>query len=221
MRAFHTKVDLIYEKLKTMINDGEVKPNERLVISQIARENNISDIPVREAIRMLESDGLVKIIPNVGPIVTELRYEDIAEHFMIRGLLEGFATRLSIDLLTNQQLDELDDIIERMKDAYNHHDMKEYSKLNIEFHQLIYSSIKGTKLHNMINELWEKWERTRSVFVLAPERSRESIEEHEQIVAYIKEKKYDEVECLVREHRSRTGRWLTARQEIATAGKWL
>jgi DNA-binding GntR family transcriptional regulator len=213
MKTFHSKVDLIYEKIKDMINDGEYKPSERLVISKIAKDNNISYIPVREAIRMLESDGLVTVIPNVGPIVTELKQEDISEHFMIRGLLEGYATRLSIDSLTGQQLAELEDMIEKMKEAYKTNEMKVYSKLNKDFHQLIYSSIPQEGLLKMINELWDKWERTRSVFLLAPERSWESIVEHEKIVTCIKEKKYDEVEFLVREHRGRTAHWLSMGQE--------
>jgi DNA-binding GntR family transcriptional regulator len=203
MERFKSKVEIIYEKLKEDITSGVYKPGDRIIISQIARQNQISDIPVREAIRLLESDGLIRIQANVGPIVTDLEEGDVLQHFMIKGVLEGYAARLSIDYLTGENLSELEKLNEAMKEAVSINDLKEYGILNRQFHCDMYKVIPYTQIYNMIMELWDKWGRTRSVFVLAPERVKESIEEHNNILDLIREKKYDELEFYVRQHKMR------------------
>lgn len=201
MKKYKTKVEIVYENLKEDIVSGIFKPGERIVISQIAKLNEVSDIPVREAIRILASENLITILPNVGPIVSEIEEEDVIEHFMIRGILEGYASRLSIDYITEEKAVELQSIIEKMKKSITESNLKEYGELNKLFHCSIYESIPYPTLYRMIIELWDRWERTRSVFVLAPERLMESIGEHEKILELIKEKKYDEVESFIRDHK--------------------
>lgn len=201
MQTYKSKVDIIYEKLKEDIITGMFKPGERIIISQIAKQNNISDIPVREAIRILESENLITVLPNVGPIVSEFKESDIMEHFMIRGILEGYAARLSIDYINNEKLAELELLIDRMRKTAEVSDFKEYGLLNQLFHCSIYETTPYATLYQMIIELWDRWERTRSVFVLAPQRISESIGEHEKILQLIKEKKHVELEDYIRNHK--------------------
>lgn len=204
MKMFKSKVDIVYEKLKEDILSGVYKPGDRIIISQIAKQNEISDIPVREAVRLLESGGFIEILPNVGPIVTELEEGEVLQYFMIKGVLEGFAARLSIDHLSLEDLDELENINKQMKKAYTMGDLKEYGVLNKQFHCNMYAVIPYTQIYKMIVEIWDKWERMRSVFVMAPVRAKESMEEHDKMLVLIKEKKYDELEHFVREHKMRT-----------------
>ena len=204
MQKFKSKVDIIYEKLKEDIISGVYKPGERLVISFISKQNKISDIPVREAIRILESENLINSVPNVGPVVTELQIEDILESLMIRGILEGQAARLSIDYITKEKMLDLENILVKMNKAIQESDIKLYGELNILFHRSIYEKIPYPLLNKMIVDLRECQERTRTVFTLAPERIKESIGEHEKVLELIKGKKYDEIDAYMRNHRMAT-----------------
>ena len=95
MRAYKSKVDLVYENLLSGIENGVYEPGKRLVISQLAKDNESSEIPVREAIRRLESEGYVEIQANKGPYVKAFDPEKAITIFQIKGVLEGCASRLA------------------------------------------------------------------------------------------------------------------------------
>ncbi|HML38423.1 MAG TPA: GntR family transcriptional regulator [Bacillota bacterium] len=204
MRKYKTKVEIIYEVLKESIITGIYKPGDRITIAQVAKDNEVSEIPVRESLRMLESEGLIDIKPNIGPVVSIISEEDILEQFEIRGVLEGYATRQSIDNLEESDLLELESIVGKMKAAIEEQDFQEYGELNRMFHSYIHESCGNLILSNMITDLLNRWERNRSVFYLAPQRSKESLEEHYRIIELIKEKKGKEVEEFVRIHKQKS-----------------
>ena len=198
---YKTKTQIIYEKLKDEINGGTYLPGDRIIISKIAKDNNISEIPVREAIRTLESENLVELVPNVGAIVSDIKEEDIIEHFMIRGLLEGHATRLSIDYISEEMLDELDGLVDKMDKYLDEGNLIEYGKLNKYLHLSIYSCMPYKLLYKMIQDMWEEYERTRSVFKVSPDRSKASNNEHREMLKMIRNKEYDNVEAYIRDHK--------------------
>ena len=84
MKQYKTKVDLIYDILIKDIESGRYKPGERLVISQISKNNEVSDIPVREAIRRLESEGYVQLNANYGPVVGDFSLDHLNQIFQIK-----------------------------------------------------------------------------------------------------------------------------------------
>ena len=172
MQNYKSKVEIIYENIKKDIISGVYKPGDRIVISKVAKQNKVSEIPVREAIRMLETEDMVETYPHVGPVVTEIKEADVLECYLIRGILEGFAARESVDCMTDEDIENLTKIIELMKKALDNKDLVEYGILNRKFHNYINSVNPHVRLYKMINELWDKWERTRAVFVLSPKRSR-------------------------------------------------
>ena len=198
---YKTKTQIIYEKLKDEINGGNYLPGDRIIISKIAKENNISEIPVREAIRTLESENLVELVPNVGPIVSKIKENEIVEQFMIRGLLEGYAARLSIDYITEETLDELEELIVKMDSYLVEGNLINYGKLNKHLHLSIYSCIPYKRLYKMIEDMWEEYERTRSVFMISPNRSKTSNAEHRVMLKMIRNKEYDNVEAYMRDHK--------------------
>jgi DNA-binding GntR family transcriptional regulator len=208
LQNYKSKVEIIYENIKKDIISGVYKPGDRIVISKVAKQNKVSEIPVREAIRMLETEDMVETYPHVGPVVTEIKEADVLECYLIRGILEGFAARESVDCMTDEDIENLTKIIELMKKALDNKDLVEYGILNRKFHNYINSVNPHVRLYKMINELWDKWERTRAVFVLSPKRSTDSLTEHNKILEMIKEKKYDELEMFVRDHRMRAAKSL-------------
>lgn len=205
MVGYKTKVDLIYEVLLQKIAKGDYQDGERLVISQISRENNVSDIPVREAVRRLESEGYVSVIANQGAVVRSFSKERLSEIFQIKAVLEGYAARLSVDFLTPQDIEDLRRCNEKLRRALEKNNMKDYSRLNKEFHLRIYLNMPQRELYNMIQDLWKKYSITTTVFSLAPARMEESIEEHEEIIRLLVAKDYEQVEKLMRGHKMRAG----------------
>ena len=205
MDGYKTKVDIIYEVLMQKIAGGDYQDGDRLVISQISRDNGVSDIPVREAVRRLESEGYVSIAPNQGPVVRCFSKERLREIFQIKAVLEGYAARLSIDFLTPEDIRELHQRNDRLRQALEKNDMKEYSRLNVEFHLRLYQNMPQRELYGMIQELWKKYSITKTVFSVAPTRMEQSIDEHEELLRLIVQRDYDQVERLMRAHKMRAG----------------
>ncbi len=206
MKKYKTKVDIIYETLLHDITNGKYKPGERLIISQISKMNEISDIPVREAIRRLESEGYVQLNANHGPVVSDFSPEHLNEIFQIKAVLEGYASRLACDVLTEKDFKELREYNEELRKAAEGDDLKRCSQLNMEFHLRMYRDIPVQELVAMIEELWRKYSITKMVFSLAPGRALNSIREHEEILELLEQKKYVEVEAAVRAHKMAAGR---------------
>ena len=202
---YKSKVDIIYELLMKGITSGVYKCGDRLVIRQIAQQNSISEIPVREAIRRLESEGYVTIHPNQGAMVSMMTASDVLEIFQLKGLLEGYATRMAIDYLTEKDYEELRQINEELRRATKEHEFGLCGELNMKFHLRIYDCLPQRRLTDMIVELWKKWQITKSVFKHSPDRSMHSVCDHESILHLMKEKRCDEVEMLVRDHKFRAG----------------
>lgn len=211
MKQYKSKVDIVYDGLMENIVKGVYKQGDRLVISQISTQWNVSDIPVREAIRRLESEGYVRIVANQGATICGFDKESITAVFQIKGVLEGYAARLSIDYMTPRVIQKLRQMNEQMKQAFAENNTKRYSQLNMQFHLRIYDCIPNKELYNMIAELWKKWGVTKTVFDLDPESAEISIREHEEIIRLIEEKQYDEVERCVRAHKFRAGNSMVAK----------
>ena len=206
MQYYKTKVDIVYDMILQKITEGEYQPGDRLIIRNVAIENHVSDIPVREAIRLLERDGYVQVHANQGAVVCEISKEKLSEIFQLRAVLEGYAARQSIDYLSSDDYKELRQINQKLKESISKKELpKQFSQLNMEFHLRMYSVLPQKMLYNMIVELWKKYSITKAVFSLVPGRGENSVEQHENILQLMEKKKYKEVEMLMREHKIQAG----------------
>jgi len=179
---FQTKSKLIYEELKKDIISGKYKPNERIIISDIAKEFGASNIPVREGFKLLESEGFIKFTPYVGAIVTGLDLEDIKKNFQIRTLLEGLATRMAAERLEKEDWEKLTGIIKRSERSIQMERYDELASLNRQFHDIIYSSCGNEYLKKIIFDLWDFSLRTRGVFTIVTAWARKSVQEHKKVL---------------------------------------
>ena len=202
---YKSKVDLIYEELMDNITSGVYQCGDRLNIRQIAQKNKISEIPVREAIRRLESEGYVTVHANQGATVNEMTDADVMEIFQLKGLLEGYAARLAIDYLTPEDYQKLRQINDELRQAKERNDLDICGELNIQFHTYMYSVLPQNRIKEMIAELWKKWRITKTVFEHSPDRSAHSVPEHEEILRLMEQRRYDETEMCVRNHKYRAG----------------
>ena len=205
MKEYKSKVDIVYETLMEDIVNGVYHTNDRLIVSQIAKHMHVSDIPVREALRRLESLGYVRINANQGAVVSAIDKDDIISIFQIKGVLESYASRLSIDYMTAKDFKKLHSINEKIKDIGLKSDSKKHSELNMKFHLAVYSVIPQKMLYNTIVDLWQKWTITKSVFTVSPKRMNTSYLEHEEIIRLLENKDYDGVETFVRSHKFTAG----------------
>lgn len=181
-----TKSEKIYQRLKASILNGEILSGKKLVISQLASYFNTSIIPVREALSRLEAESLVNIIPHTGVYAKGIDLTLLREIYPLRGVVEGFATRLSVGQLSSTDLEVLHNLMEQMDHAAATESYELMGELNIEFHKKIYSACGNDTLIKLINDLWEKTFFARFVFTVDPSRAKKSNEEHRMLFESLK-----------------------------------
>ncbi|MDG4763170.1 GntR family transcriptional regulator [Solwaraspora sp. WMMD406] len=176
----------LYQSLRTRIIDGDYQPGDRLVLRRIAHEYDVSEIPVREAIRMLERDGLVEMIPYTGARVVTLSPQTIRESLFVRGHLESIATGLAANLLTESQLDELDALITEMETAAASQSTVNYAEMNRTFHGLINTASGNQVLCDTLADLEGAQIGFQALFRLRPHRFEVSLQEHREILGHLR-----------------------------------
>jgi DNA-binding GntR family transcriptional regulator len=187
LESYRTKNELVYDFLKTNILNHEFAPGERIVISDIAKKLKVSDIPVREAIKRLETEGLIDVIPHVGARVVEVNREDIKEIYLIRSELESLATRVASKCMKERDFDKLEKVIKESEELLESRRYEKFGELNKKFHMQIYDCTPYKLLLRIISDLWASSHMLRSVFLMAPDRCAESLEEHKLILQALRE----------------------------------
>jgi DNA-binding GntR family transcriptional regulator len=201
---FLTKNVAVYEALRKDIIEGRKKPGQKIIMSEVAKDLGLSDIPVREAIRRLESEGYVHFTPHIGAIVSELDADKIIELYLIRIELESLATRLAVDHISSGDIDFLIKKNREMERAVKAEKYEKLGALNKAFHLRIYQAAPYPTLNQLIEDLWEKMERTQCVFTFVPDRAAASVEEHKSIIEALKAKDTTLSEKLIKNQKSFT-----------------
>lgn len=187
LSGFKTKTEVVYDFLKRNILGGRYQPGEKIVISVIARQLDVSDIPIREAIKRLQSEGLLDITPHVGAKVVKIDQDEFEQITMIRAELEGLATRLSVKYLSEKDFKELDKMNREGDILLKNKSYQQLAELNKKFHFKIYRSLPHNVILKMISDLWEKAGMLPHVFTYSIDRCRQSQKEHKLIVKALKQ----------------------------------
>lgn len=194
----------IADELRQAILTGELSPGERIRQEELAEQFGASRIPVREALRILVTDGLVNMVSNSGAWVSSLTQDECSEQYQIRERLEPLLLRYNLPLLTAEDLARATDLVESMKKAP---DLEAFMRLDREFHWITYSRVQTTTLTNLIERLWNTTQPYRRVFMQLV-RSEGGIEvthlEHELLLEAIKRGDSEEAESILRGHIRRT-----------------
>lgn len=201
-----SKSEQAYVWLRDRIRTRQYDPGHRLVLSTLAQEFNVSVVPIREAIRQLEAEGLVDYEHNVGARVSTLNREAYFETMETVALLEGRATALSIPYLEPEHLAQAKEFNGKMESLLPHFDPETFTGLNQQFHTTLFQHCPNTRLVDLLYEEWERLDYFRvSTFRYIPERARASVREHAQLVALIEAgADPDYIEYRARAHRMRT-----------------
>jgi DNA-binding GntR family transcriptional regulator len=190
----------VFGQVKGMILRGEIPPGKRIIESEIADFMGISRTPVREAVHKLEAEGFLRALPKGGYVVRGLSLSDIEETFDIRSILESFAAHLAAIRYTDEELLPLSEKIEEFQKHLDRHDLKELTRINTDFHELLYALSRSPRLIKMIHGLRDDIFLLRKVILNSEEMAHLSNKDHKEIIKAIRKREAKKVEMLVREH---------------------
>lgn len=190
-------------RLRELILKGHFESGERLMQEEWASKLGVSRMPIREALRQLEVEGLVMIEPRKGAIVTPISTEDIEEIYQLRALLEGQAVELAVNFLDEEDFDELEMLYEQMI-ALNHteKELEVYTTMNKRFHTVLTEACPWRRTKSFIETLWQGIPSYTPS--LLPEHFQESQAEHKLMVKYAKERNGEKLRKVTEKHILRT-----------------
>ncbi|MEP6842056.1 MAG: GntR family transcriptional regulator [Pseudolysinimonas sp.] len=201
-----SKSQRAYAHIKGGISDRSYPPGFRLVLGQIAAELNVSVVPVREAIRLLEAEGLVTFERNVGAQVTMV--DDVEYHFTMQtlGIIEGAATALAAPKMSADDISRAREINAQMIESLRHFDPIRFTVLNLDFHSVLFEGCPNTHLLDLVYRGWGRLNVLRgSTFSFVPGRAQESVDEHEALLRLIENGAESlDIELAARRHRAAT-----------------
>ena len=194
--------DVVFETLRDAIIRQVLKPCERLMEIQLADEMGVSRTPVREAIRKLELEGLVVMVPRKGAYVAGVSMKDIHEVYEVRSALEMLAVTLAAERITDEELDALERQVLRESEEESKKDgsLDNIIYIDSSFHDIIYQAAHNQRLVQFVNILQEQLQRFRAASLARPGRSKTALEEHKKIVEALSERNGELAARLAREH---------------------
>lgn len=190
----------VFQSIREDILSGRYEQNTELKEAAIGAELGVSRTPVREALRQLELEGLVTIIPNRGAYVNMITAKDVQDIYVIRSMLEGLCARWATQSITAEQLDSME---ETLCLSEYHTSKKNYEKLyelDSLFHEQLYEAGGSRILNHILSDFHDYVKMVRKASISTSSRSVTSTEEHRAIFEAIKEKDPDKAEALAKEH---------------------
>jgi DNA-binding GntR family transcriptional regulator len=214
-----TKQERVYKAIRERILSGAYGPGYRVVIDALAEEFEVSGLPVREAIRRLEAEGLVIYRPNAGAQVAPADPGLFDEEMSVLAVLEGYGTALAAPCLGEAQIARLTEINDEMAAAMARMDSLSFGRLNQEFHGLIYEYCPNAALVGILRDVARRLDAIRrTVFVQIPYRGAASVAEHKELIVLLSTgAPAAKIEKAAREHTLSTVASFRALQERAKA----
>lgn len=177
--------DVVFNTLRRAILRGELKPGERLMEIQLANKLGVSRTPIREAIRKLELEGLVLMIPRKGAEVAEITEKNLRDVLEVRCALEELAVRLACVRISEEQIERLRTTAEHFKDILDSDDITQIAQADEVFHDVIFEATENNRLVQILNNLREQMYRYRIEYLKKEECHPQLLEEHRLIIEAI------------------------------------
>lgn len=192
--------DQVFEVLRQHIVTGELRPNQRLIESEIAKELGVSRTPVREALKRLEVNGYVSTLPGGGLIVTEHSTEQIQCLFEIREALETMAIKLACDHVTEEQINKAEEYYIHSLEAIRNGDIDRYIGLHGSFHEELYAPCGNEQLLSLVRMFRYQYFDRRLARVYTPRDWHTQIEHHSRILKAVRERNARRAEKALQRH---------------------
>ena len=221
------KHELAYRLIRERIVGAEYQPGQRLIIDALARDLNMSQVPIREAIRRLQAEGWIRYRHNSGPEVANIGIEQWQATMEVLAVLEGYATALAAEHVGDEDVVQLREHASDMQQALGQFDLLGFSDSNRAFHRVIYSRCPNQMLVERISETQAQLDAMRgTLFPSVPQRGADSIAEHLKLIELLEQRApFLAIETYAREHKlhfsqaavRQLRQWMRTRQAQLTA----
>lgn len=190
----------VFSEIEKAILDGAVKAGESLNESKLSAELGVSRTPVREALRQLELEGLVKTIPNKGAIVVGISEKDIEDIYNIRKVIEGLAARWAAEKISDEDIERLSEVVDLQEYYANKNDPIQVWQLDTAFHEIIFNACGSRMLMHTLSLFHHYIQKARELSFKTSGRALLAVTEHRKILEAIKNHDADASEKLTSEH---------------------
>ena len=190
----------VYDRIREDILNGVYKEHEELKEATLGKKMDVSRTPVREALRQLELEGLVEIVPNKGARVTGITKKDIEDIYQIRYLLEGLSARWATEHVTEELIDKMEETLYLTEFHAKKGNFMQVFELDSQFHELMYAASGSKMLNHILSDFHMYVTRMRKSILSSDSRSKNSTEEHRAILEAIKERDPDKAEQCAHDH---------------------
>lgn len=192
--------DVVFQTLRQAILKGELQPGERLMEIKLAEMLGVSRTPIREAIRKLELEGLVVMIPRKGAAVANITEKDTKDVLEVRRTLEMFAVEVACDRITSEQLAALKEAAKAFEDSKGSMDLIRIAETDMKFHEIIYEATHNERLMQMLSNLLENMYRYRIEYLKDPNYYDSLVREHQEILSAIEAGDKERARTCMRAH---------------------
>jgi len=209
--------DIVFQSLREAIINGNLKPGERVMEVQLAEKLGVSRTPVREAIRKLELEGLLIMIPRKGAYVADVSLKDIIEVLEIRASLEGLAAALAAEKATDEEIQLMKVKSHEFSECVKKEDVKGMIQKDSEFHDIILSSAKNKRLNTIIEGLREQVQRFRVVYFTEINKSEYVSQEHLRVFEAIADRDSEKARKYAQQHIENLTEYIKSRMKKQNA----
>ena len=200
MDAYLPLRDVVFNTLREAILKGELQPGERLMELQLASKLGVSRTPIREAIRMLEQEGLAVTMPRKGAEVARMTLKDMEDVLEVRDALDELAAQIACERMTAEQMQILKETKKEFEEILESGDVKKIADVDVRFHDIIYEATDNARLVSLLGNMREQLFRYRVECLKNPENYPTLMAEHNAIVAALEAREKVKVTEAMHEH---------------------
>ncbi len=208
-RSLH---DELTERVRALITDGELSPGQKIPERDLCERFGVSRTPLREALKVLASEGIVTLQPNRGARVSSLTVAELEEVFPVMGALEALSGEIACRHITEQELAAIRSLDERMVAHWRRGELEPYFRLNQAIHEAILEATRNETLKAMYRSLAGRLMKARYIANMTPERWAEAVSEHQAILVALEARDGAKLSAILKAHLA---------GKLATVKEWL
>lgn len=192
--------DWLYDEIKNAVLDLRIEPGERIKIESLAQEFGVSRTPIREVLQRLSTEGMVRLIPRVGPVASGMNLKEMNDLYAVRKCLETLATKNAIEHVSKKHLMQMEGILKRTKVAIQEGDAKKIRILNRDFHGAIFQLCDNRHLMKHLEDVFNKLQRYLNVLSREDTVRISATEHHDRIFRSLADRDRRSAEKHLNEH---------------------
>ncbi len=192
--------DELLSRIRSLIIDGDLRPGAKVPERELCSRFSVSRTPLREALKVLAAEGLVRLPPNRGAVISEVRIDDLEECFQVLAELEALAAELCCLSMTSSEINTARILHERMRAEHAAGDLQGYHRLNREWHDGIIAGARNRVLADQHQKLALRVRRAQLIATISRERWDAALQEHDAIIQHLEARAAAELAQEMRTH---------------------